>query len=288
MIYNYYKSGASACLCVCECGNECIKSSAHLTREARNPPHCGCMTQHYKQLQSERGRQDLTGRRFGSLTVEKMIYKYKDKTKTSCLCDCGNRIEVPAVYLTVGDTTSCGCVQKKRASESNTIDFTGCVSQYGVELLRRDHQRGHGTWWWVCRCPVCGDEFVCLPAKVMSGHTTSCGCSLMSSGERLIESILESNHIRYYKQHRFEDCCDIKSLPFDFYLPDHSVCIEYNGKQHYYPIDYYGGYDAFMKRVRHDLIKSFYCDSKGIELLELPYVLSEKQIEEKVLSIVNA
>jgi len=47
--------------------------------------------------------------------------------------------------------------------------------------------------------------------------------------------------IEYIKQKRFEKCRNKLPLPFDFYLPNENICIEYDGIQHFKPIDYFGG-----------------------------------------------
>lgn len=253
----------------------------------RNPPHCGCMTTYYKQLQSEKLRKDVTGQRFGSLVADEMLYEYQKPTRVKCTCDCGNHIETFLTYLTSGDTTSCGCVQRSRTGMANTKDFAGMVSDYGVELIMPDTQNDHGCWMWVCRCPCCGSNFIALPAKVLNGHITSCGCARQSSRERLIKDLLETNHIRYDPQHRYQDCIDKKELPFDFYLLDYNTCIEYQGEQHYYASEYFGGEVEFQLRQKHDAIKRQYCVNNQIQLLELPYTLSDEEIKQKILNVIN-
>ena len=267
MLYAYYDHGESACRCICECGNECIKGSNAL-KHYRNPPHCGCMTTYYKQVQSERNRKDVSGMRFGSLVVDHMIYKRGDKTKVACICDCGNYIETYLTYVTSGDTTSCGCVQRRRASESNTKDFTGIKSEYGVEFIRRAQQNSRGVWMWLCRCPLCGCEFMALPAKVLNGHITSCGCSKRSSRERLISGILDSLNVKYAEEYVFHDCKNEYPLRFDFYLPNYNTVIEYQGEQHYRVVPQWGGHDGLIIRERNDEIKRLYCMNNHILLLE--------------------
>lgn len=286
MLYAYRKSGAAACRCKCECGKECVKD-AYSLKHQKNPPHCGCMTQYYKRIQSEKCRKDVTGERFGSLIVDKMIYAYKEQTRCSCTCECGNHVETYLTYLTSGDTTSCGCVQSARTSEANQKDFSGIVSDYGVAFIKRERKNDRGCWLWSCSCPCCGKEFVALPAKILNGHITSCGCAKQSSRERLIQRVLEDNFIRFIPQYRYEDCVDQKPLPYDFYLPDYNTCIEYQGRQHYYPVDLFGGYDGFAVLQEHDRIKRKYCEDNNIPLLVLPYTLSDEEISHKLLSIVN-
>lgn len=62
---------------------------------------------------------DLTGKRFGRLTVLNQLKERKDnRVVWHCQCDCGNKIDVKGIYLTNGDTESCGCI-KKELEEKN-------------------------------------------------------------------------------------------------------------------------------------------------------------------------
>lgn len=63
---------------------------------------------------------DLTGKKFGRLTVISRFGSTKSKSATwLCKCECGNEKIVQTCHLKSGATTSCGCYQKQRASESN-------------------------------------------------------------------------------------------------------------------------------------------------------------------------
>jgi hypothetical protein len=58
---------------------------------------------------------DLTGNRYGKLTVlEKADYKKGNRIVWHCKCDCGNDVDVQGIYLTQGDTKSCGCLKKSK------------------------------------------------------------------------------------------------------------------------------------------------------------------------------
>lgn len=288
MLYGYGKHGEAYCRCRCECGNDVIKSSYDI-RHSRNPAHCGCMAKYYKKLQSRSSRKDLTGRRFGRLLVTGMIYNDGEHTRVRCTCDCGNKVERIATYLTSGDTLSCGCLQKERASATNEKDFAGVKSKYNVEMIERSHKNAHGVWMWKCKCPECGSIFIALPAKVMNGHVTSCGCARASSRERLIRSVLRNENIAFDPEHLFDglESSSGKPLRFDFYLPDYNLCIEYQGEQHYGPVEVFGGEDEFQIRLTHDEMKRRYCKDNKIALLEIPYTLSDAAIEEKIISIKN-
>ena len=59
-----------------------------------------------------RKAEDLTGKKYGRLTV----IKYIGKSKWLCKCECGNEVVIRGDHLRGGDTTSCGCYQKEKAS----------------------------------------------------------------------------------------------------------------------------------------------------------------------------
>lgn len=280
MLYGYGKHGEGYCKCLCDCGNEVIKSAYNI-RHSRNPAHCGCMKEYYRAIQSEKSRVDLTGQRFGRLVVTDMIYEKNKHTIVRCICDCGNVVERVNTYLTTGDTTSCGCYQREKTSNCNTKDFTGIVSNYGIRFIKRHHQKNGngGVWYWECECK-CGNKFIALPAKVLNGHITSCGCAVRSARERLISSYLDEIGVDYEIEYKFKDCKDTNPLPFDFYLPSFNTAIEYQGQQHYRETEgFFGGANGLFMRKYHDQIKRDYCKNNGIRLLELPYTMSDDEIK---------
>lgn len=59
---------------------------------------------------------DLTGQKFGRLTVLGQADKIGGKTAWLCQCSCGNSINTTSNSLRGGKTTSCGCVRKEHAS----------------------------------------------------------------------------------------------------------------------------------------------------------------------------
>lgn len=286
MMFGCGQSGKTMCECVCDCGNKVIMNAYSLRKEYAYPHHCGCMKAKYLSNQFDKMRVNLVGKRFGSLTVTRMIYERNKQTLVECICDCGNTTVTKAVYLNNGDTKSCGCLQPIATSNANTKDFSGVVSDYGVEIVERDSQTDRGVWLWKCRCGECGNIFVALPAKILSGHTTSCGCIRRSSGEKLIATYLKSSGIAYESEKRFSDCADIRSLPFDFYLPEYNIAIEYQGQQHYTPSEWFGGVTEYEKRIMHDRIKEMYCNDRNIKLVYIKYDETPEEVKQKITSII--
>ena len=67
-----------------------------------------------------RKREDLTGRRYGRLTVisyNEEVSKQKGRAYWNCKCDCGNEVIVRGDSLTSESTKSCGCYNREMKSD---------------------------------------------------------------------------------------------------------------------------------------------------------------------------
>jgi very-short-patch-repair endonuclease len=82
---------------------------------------------------------------------------------------------------------------------------------------------------------------------------------------------LLSTGINFIQQKKFPECKNINCLPFDLYLPTHNLCIEFDGRQHYESISFFGGDDGFIKRKKNDFIKNQFCKNNNIELIRISY-----------------
>lgn len=114
--------------------------------------------------------------------------------------------------------------------------------------------------------------------------------SIKSKGELFTKNFLEDHGISYIPQKRFSDCKHKYPLPFDFYLPDHNICIEFQSGQHYMPVKFYKGQtdeealkDLELRQLR-DNIKREYCKNKGIGLIEICKI---DEIPEKLGSLIS-
>lgn len=72
----------------------------------------------------------------------------------------------------------------------------------------------------------------------------------------------------------------------DFYIEFDifKFAIEYNGKQHYEPIEFFGGRSQFEKQIRRDKELREYCKNNDIELFEIKY---DSDIESEIQLILR-
>ena len=94
-----------AWLCQCECGNEKVIVGQSL--KSGNTMSCGCTNE----------VEDLTGQKFGRLTVIERAENKGKKVAWLCQCECGNEKVIRGCSLKNGDTISCGCLQNEKSSE---------------------------------------------------------------------------------------------------------------------------------------------------------------------------
>lgn len=120
---------------------------------------------------------DLTGQKFGRLTVIERAVLNKGSALWRCRCDCGSGVVVSSSNLRSGHTKSCGCLRKEtsaRTGSKKTIDLVGI--RFGrLVVLEKSAYSNEKQMKWVCLCD-CGQRSVVSTGKLRSGATQSCGC----------------------------------------------------------------------------------------------------------------
>ena len=196
---------------------------------------------------------DLTNQRFYHMVALERTHKPNDKhTFWKCRCDCGNIF----------------------------------ISRTDIDL--DTSQKKHRCYYY-CQCD-CGNYTTVRSSQLLDGSAKSCGC-LRSFGEQQIALILRENQIDFQKEISFDDLKgETNYLYFDFgvyYNNNLKYIIEYQGRQHYEPIEYFGGETRFQKQLQYDNKKQQYCKDHNIPLKIISYkepITSEKVIDWSLLN----
>lgn len=112
-------------------------------------------------------------------------------------------------------------------------------------------------------------DFDILPASHLRGF--GCNKCNSSKGEMEICRVLDTFGLSYETEKTFDDCVYNKKLRFDFYIEEENIIIEFDGRQHFQPIDFFGGEEAYELNKIRDSIKNTYCETRGIRLLRIKY-----------------
>lgn len=94
-----------------------------------------------------------------------------------------------------------------------------------------------------------------------------------SSGEIATEQWLNNHNIQFDTEYIFDELKGINDgyLRFDFKIRDKPILIEFQGIQHYQPVDFFGGEEQFKIQKIHDELKRNYCKANNYKLIEIPY-----------------
>lgn len=250
-------NGGYRYICRCDCGNEVIVDGEDLRKgNTQTCTHC---------LDNM-----IIGKRFGSLVITKILGRPNGILKVECKCDCGN-ISTPRYNaLQQGATKSCGkCRERtmigKRYGALTIVDYVG-VSKENRQFL--------------CHCD-CGNDIIIPIDPLLRGHTKSCGC-IMSGLEQECINYFVANNIDFDSHVRFDDLVNEKGnkLSYDFRVGN--FLIECQGKQHYEPINFFGGVEKFYTQQYHDQLKRDYARTNGFTLVEIKYDENISEVLDKI------
>ncbi len=133
--------------------------------------------------------------------------------------------------------------------------------------------------WWKCSN---GHEWQAVIASRNQGY----GCPVCNEShlEKIIRFILKTYKYTFQEQVKFAGLKGTgnKKLSYDFGVYENGqldFLIECQGRQHYEPVDFYGGVKQYKIQLEHDRLKQDFCQRNHILLIEIPYTYSDEEIE---------
>lgn len=247
--------------CQCDCGKIVVYTTASL--KSGKTQSCGC-----------KRKKDLSGQKFGRLTVVEYAYSNNGQRYWKCECDCGKIAYVNTTSLTSGNTKSCGCLHSDILKQNNIklkskIDQSNIIGQVFdfLEVIAPVDSDGQSIY--KCYCHNCGNYKNIKYSDLISNRVHACGC-LYSWAEAKLKLLLNKYSINYINQFKFSDLKSQKGIPlrFDFgiFKNDKLYCvIEYQGNQHFDKTNLY--WTPLLEL--HDNMKKDYCNQHDIKLIEL-------------------
>lgn len=256
-------------ICKCDCGE--LTSVCRHNLLSGQTKSCGCLQKEARYAKVN----DLTGQKFGRLTVLKRVENQGRAVRYLCRCECGNEKIFYATNLKRGLSISCGCFRRDKLSQLYFEDLTGqTFGRLTIESLN-SYDEKNNSYFWNCICE-CGTKTIVSSNHLKNGHTQSCGC-MISAGEEKIAKILSDNHIIFKKGLSHGLVLPTGgSAKYDFSIFDEDsklqYLIEYDGWQHYIKSDSKWDNDGrFEIRQSSDKLKNEWCIDNNIFLIRIPY-----------------
>ena len=119
----------------------------------------------------------------------------------------------------------------------------------------------------------CGNIYSVRPNNFLRGNR--CPKCSSSKGEHAIIYFLNKYKINYKHDKSYGGCSYEAPLRFDFLIFDNEqnlklIC-EFDGIQHFEPVDIFGGEEGFKETQERDRVKNDFCKDNGILLVRIPY-----------------
>ena len=127
----------------------------------------------------------------------------------------------------------------------------------------------------ILKCNRCGQEFLVTPDKHLN-RASGCPHCKLASQNVLYNKLLKSfPNIKILFEVGKKVVPWLGSQRFDIYIPEYNIAIEYNGEQHYVPIDYFGGVLGLQITQERDKQKQLKCIQNGCKLFYMKYDYSD-------------
>lgn len=160
-----------------------------------------------------------------------------------------------------------GFIKQAVEIHGNTYDYS-CVN----------YKKYHGCVDIICKKHGIFSQNVC-------DHLKGAGCPKCkrSRGEEIVSKTLTELNIEFIEQYKIKINSRVRNeCVIDFYLPKQNTFIEFNGIQHYRPINFFGGQQQLNIQKERDEDVEKYCKENNIKLITISY--KEEKIKESLKS----
>ena len=217
----------------------------------------------------------------------KVLHKHID-TPVTIICEIhGPFFQTPHIHLQGKGCQECG--------RSNARDKSLSTTEHIIEVFKE----AHGDLYDYSLVEYSGNM---IPVKIICQvhgvfeqlpniHRQGKGCKQcsLSKGEMRIARVLEERSIEFEVEYPVYNKKTSRHLRFDFFLPQVPCFIEFQGEQHYRPVNFGGMSDqnaesVHQEIVKRDLIKKQMAKELSIDLFEISF---EDTVEEKLLEILE-
>ena len=266
-----------------KCGTEWETTTVeNFLKEERNSHSCGrknaetMPSVYHIEEQIKKIKDKLSGSYLEFVSFDENGYIGVAKTKLVVHCkSCGEDMTIAyhnLIYDTDGIPQCVKCQYNGKVSNEEAIEnIKHKCKLLDYEFLGFDNTQnrydGKNTRL-ILKCLKCGYTWKTTIYANFINRTIKCrGCTNNWHLERTVECYLKDAGINYEIQKRFEWLKNKINMTLDFYLPDYDIGIECQGRQHFIPVDAFGGEIGFEDTVIRDKTKKRLCEENGIKLL---------------------
>lgn len=245
------------------------KTLASITDDKQYCRYCGIEKRGEKYRISDEAIQERCNK-LGLIYVDRYVKNQETWVRFKCKIHLNKGIQDISWYHLKDCTVGCAyCTGRYKTTEDFIREMSNINSD--IEIIGEYTGSENSV---DCRCKICGHKWSPIGRSLRNGQ--GCPACTSSKGEIRVKHFLDDNKIKYIAQKTFDDCVYKEKLRFDFYLPDYNVLVEYDGEQHFRPVDFASRGMAWANKIFEynqikDKIKNDYCKNNNIKLVRIPY-----------------
>ncbi|PHD66631.1 hypothetical protein COF61_09215 [Bacillus toyonensis] len=201
-------------------------------------------------------------------TFIKWLEDYKNQYSAFLVC-CPNGHEYETNYCNLSRCGCGDCYGNKNIGHNRFLEIIEDLTQGEYTVLGEYMNSNTNV---LMRHNLCGHKWCANSSSFIHSDTRCPQCQPASKGEDKIQKLLKECGISFLREYKFEDCRNIRPLPFDFAVFDKVgelvFLIEYDGIQHF---EARFGEEDLRRLQENDQRKNIYCEENGIKLIRIPY-----------------
>ena len=260
-----YNSNKDKLLMKCEKGHTFKRTLASFKYSTQHCPHC------YKEIYNKDKKLNYNEVKsyVESQGYELISEEYINcDTKLIMKCPRGHKCAISWSNFRSGKRCRiCRQIESSNRQKLSYKNVKEYIESQGYELISDNYINNREKI--LLKCPE-GHEFY-VRLDLFKVGTRCPQCNVKSHGQKEIENILNKYNIDFNIEYKFDKCRFKYALPFDFYLSDYNICIEFDGRQHYEIVKHFGGLNGFIETKIRDTVKTEYCKNNNIKLIRIPY-----------------
>ena len=221
------------------------------------------------------------------------IYDYS-KTKythsmdyLSIICKIHGEFRQQARYHMIGK--GCPKCANKEKSKNSTRTVKSLLQSFknihSDKYLYELNQKVRGIDYINIKCQTHGDF-----RQMVRVHLDGKGCPkcALSHGENAIAMYLTKKQIEFDVEYKINDGVTNRLLRYDFFLPKYNTLLEYDGEQHYFPVNFGGMTDEIAaevhkKIVERDKRKNKWAKENNFKLIRIAYYSNIEDVLKNII-----
>lgn len=275
---NYINSKTKLnCLCL-NCGNKFNSSYSDIINSSKINGCIKCEKKkkiNKKTKTTDEFKDDLYKVHKDNIIVLSEYIKSSEKIKVKCnICDNEWNTEANGLLKGYG-CPKCGHEKNRNSTVKNILwlkDKIINVHENRIKIIDGVYHNLNSIF--KVKCNLCENEWYATGKSLKQRGCPNCN---LSKGELKIKKILDDLGFNFICQYKIDEKTEKKGITrFDFYIKDINTVIEYDGKQHFEPINVFGGIKRYKQQKEVDSFKDNYCIKNNIRLIRIGYYEYDK------------